>query len=97
MCLCLAAGAYAGSRRPTLQDIVLSPNPNSWAKAASVLYIDSPAGTGFSNSAVRSDYITNDQRTIDDLEVFARQFFKQYPELRAKDLYIAGAGCRPGT
>jgi hypothetical protein len=88
-----AAGADAAGKTPTLSDIQLKPNPHSWSKTASVLYIDSPAGTGFSYSDKTSDYVTNDKLTIDDLEVFVARFFQQYKQLRQLQLYIAGGTC----
>jgi serine carboxypeptidase-like clade 1 len=84
------AGADAAGRTPTLSDIQLNPNPHSWSKTASVLYIDSPAGTGFSYAEKPSDYVTNDKMTIDDLEVFVARFFEQYKQLQQLQLYIAG-------
>jgi hypothetical protein len=87
-----AAGADAARKTPTLSDIQLNPNPHSWSKTASVLYIDSPAGTGFSYAVKPSDYVTNDKMTIDDLEVFVAQFYEQYKQLRQLQLYIAGEG-----
>lgn len=85
-------GCFTGTSASTatLEDIVLNPNPYSWSKTANVLYIDSPAGTGMSYSKVTNDYATDDDRTIDDLEYFVERFFKEYPELKDLDLYIAG-------
>jgi serine carboxypeptidase-like clade 1 len=88
---CTAAGADAHSKTPTLSDIQLNPNPHSWSKTATVLYIDSPAGTGFSYADKPSGYVTNDTMTIDDLEVFLARFLEQYRQLRQLQLYIAGA------
>lgn len=89
-----AADAEAAGRQPTLSDIQLNPNPHSWSKTAHVLYIDSPAGTGFSYTPGESSYHTNDDKTIDDLEAFVEGFFKEHPWLQRQPLYIAGS-CGP--
>ncbi|WIA44590.1 hypothetical protein OEZ86_007312 [Tetradesmus obliquus] len=83
-------GADAHGQIPTMSDIELNPNPHSWSKTASVLYIDSPAGTGFSYADKPSGYVTNDTMSIDDLEAFVAKFFQQYPQLRQLQLYTAG-------
>eukprot|EP00879_Flechtneria_rotunda_P016121 GHRR01016863.1.p1 GENE.GHRR01016863.1~~GHRR01016863.1.p1 ORF type:complete len:501 (+),score=113.92 GHRR01016863.1:376-1878(+) len=83
-------GSNTSGRSPTVSDVVLSLNPYRWSQTAHVLYIDSPAGTGFSYSTVADDYWTNDQRTIDDLELFLAKFFVDYPHLRGLQLYVAG-------
>lgn len=84
------AAAEAGGRQPSLQDIQLHPNPHSWSRTAHVLYIDSPAGTGFSYTPGESTYHTDDDRTIRDLESFVAGFFQEHAWLREQPLYIAG-------
>ena len=49
-------------------------NPFSWSKAASMLYIDSPSGVGFSYSEEPGDYAVDDSRTAQDLYEFVVQF-----------------------
>jgi carboxypeptidase C (cathepsin A) len=56
-----------------------------------VLYIDSPAGTGFSYTpGQQGPYTTDDGATIGDLQVLVAGFFRQHPELARLPLYIAG-------
>ncbi|XP_065178746.1 uncharacterized protein LOC135809342 [Sycon ciliatum] len=65
-------------------------NPNSWNLVANMLYIEAPAGVGFSSSDSKMDYATNDSRTADDNLKFLLGFFEAYPELRSRDFYISG-------
>lgn len=59
-------------------------------KAATVVFLDSPAGVGLSYSETPRDYNTNDTQTAADTEVFLRRFFQRYPELGDLDFYITG-------
>jgi serine carboxypeptidase-like clade 2 len=67
----------------------LLPNNNSWNQLANVLYIESPAGTGFSY-ATSSHYSTNDTQTRDDAYSFLRGWLKQFPEYQGRPLYLSG-------
>lgn len=42
----------------------------NWFQAANILYVDSPAGVGFSYSKTRADYITGDLQTASDTHAF---------------------------
>lgn len=76
-------------------DVVLTPNPSSWSAAASVLYVDSPAGTGMSfTPGQRGPYSTNDTATIDDLEALLAGIMARYPHLAGLRLFIAGEARR---
>ncbi|XP_062006124.1 serine carboxypeptidase-like 20 [Rosa rugosa] len=70
---------------PTLQ-----PNPYSWSKVSNMLYLDSPAGVGFSYSEDPSQYVTGDLQTAADTHAFLLSWFKQYPEFLSNPFYISG-------
>lgn len=61
----------------------------SWNRLANVLYVEAPAGVGFSYSDNRADYTTNDQKTAQDNYVAIQQFFQRFPHLLQNDLYVS--------
>lgn len=63
--------------------------PHSWNKLANVLYVEAPAGVGFSFSDDQNDYTTNDTLTANDNYVAIQAFFEKFPERRANDFYIS--------
>ncbi|KAF1884030.1 hypothetical protein Lal_00012990 [Lupinus albus] len=65
-------------------------NPYSWSKVSNIIYLDSPAGVGFSYSKNKSDYNTGDLKTSIDSHTFLLEWFKLYPEFLANPLFLAG-------
>jgi len=67
-------------------------NPYSWNKLANMLYIESPAGAGFSilNSFIESELSMDDDIAAHDNLIAIIDFFNKFPSLRDKDLYISG-------
>jgi serine carboxypeptidase-like clade 1 len=69
----------------------LQVNPYSWNKVANILYLEAPAGVGFSFSENPSvDYNTNDNITAADNWAVLNSFFKSYSEFSSNDFYITG-------
>ncbi|XP_021673635.2 serine carboxypeptidase-like 20 isoform X2 [Hevea brasiliensis] len=68
----------------------LNLNPYSWSKVSSVIYLDSPAGVGFSYSDNTSFYQTGDKRTASDTHHFLIKWFKLFPEFLSNPFYISG-------
>uniref|UniRef100_A0A915M806 Carboxypeptidase n=1 Tax=Meloidogyne javanica TaxID=6303 RepID=A0A915M806_MELJA len=64
-------------------------NPHSWNNNASVVFIESPAGVGFSY-ATDGNVATNDNIAADDNYLAIKQFFKKYPKFLKNDIYITG-------
>eukprot|EP01103_Thecamoeba_quadrilineata_P014500 TRINITY_DN433_c0_g1_i1.p1 TRINITY_DN433_c0_g1~~TRINITY_DN433_c0_g1_i1.p1 ORF type:complete len:476 (-),score=107.33 TRINITY_DN433_c0_g1_i1:116-1543(-) len=62
----------------------------TWANVANVLYIEAPAGVGFSYSNTTADYNTNDTRTASDNYQFLVNFLQEYPQYQGRDTWIAG-------
>nr|GLL23215.1 serine carboxypeptidase-like 27 [Ipomoea trifida] len=63
----------------------LTLTPYAWNKEANLLFLDSPAGVGFSYSNTSSDLITGDQRTVKDAYIFLKR-----PQYNQRPFYIAG-------
>ncbi|XP_077500419.1 lysosomal protective protein-like [Amblyomma americanum] len=66
-------------------------NPYSWNKLASVLYLEAPAGVGFSYDP-SGNYTSNDDSTTDDIQGALLDFFSKFPSLKNNEFYIAGKG-----
>ncbi|KAK9290715.1 hypothetical protein L1049_008889 [Liquidambar formosana] len=70
---------------------ILLKNNYSWNKEANMLYLDSPAGVGFSYSANTSFYaLVNDEMTARDNAVFLQNWFTKFPEYKNRDFFITG-------
>ncbi|XP_024972919.1 serine carboxypeptidase-like 27 [Cynara cardunculus var. scolymus] len=66
-------------------------NPYSWNKLANLLFLESPAGVGYSYSNTTSDlYNSGDARTAEDSYVFLVNWFERFPQYKHRDFYIAG-------
>ncbi|BFI31886.1 serine carboxypeptidase-like clade II [Marchantia polymorpha subsp. ruderalis] len=65
-------------------------NPYSWNKESNVLYLESPAGVGFSYSNTTIDYVTDDERTAQDAFVFLHGWLEKFPEYQNRPFYMTG-------
>lgn len=61
-------------------EFVIKPNPEPWTKKASVLYIESPAGVGYSYAAGDDDRKHNDMSTSIDAFAALESFFVDFKE-----------------
>uniref|UniRef100_A0AAY4DZF7 Carboxypeptidase n=1 Tax=Denticeps clupeoides TaxID=299321 RepID=A0AAY4DZF7_9TELE len=64
-------------------------NPFSWNKVANVLYLESPAGVGFSYSDDQK-YETDDDLVAEDNYLALQSFFTKFPNFTKNDFYIFG-------
>ncbi|XP_018675275.2 serine carboxypeptidase-like 45 [Musa acuminata AAA Group] len=90
-CSSVGVGAFSenGPFRPKGE--VLVRNEYSWNKEANMLYLETPAGVGFSFSSDSSDYEgVNDRITARDNLVFLQRWFTKFPRYKGRDLYITG-------
>ncbi|KAJ6692040.1 CARBOXYPEPTIDASE [Salix purpurea] len=66
-------------------------NTHSWNYAANVLFLESPAGVGFSYSNTTSDYSkSGDKMTAEDNYVFLVNWLERFSEYKDRDFYISG-------
>lgn len=57
---------------------------------ANVLFLESPAGVGFSYSNTSSDYVIGDQQTAEDSYTFLVNWLERFPEYKTRDFLITG-------
>ncbi|XP_023156395.1 serine carboxypeptidase 1 [Zea mays] len=92
-CSSLGAGAMQelGPFRVNPDGKTLSRNRHSWNNVANVIFLESPAGVGFSYSNTSSDYDeSGDTRTAVDSYTFLLHWLERFPEYKGRDLYISG-------
>ncbi|TVU09857.1 hypothetical protein EJB05_43354, partial [Eragrostis curvula] len=92
-CSSLGAGAMMelGPFRVNADGKTLSRNRHAWNNVANVIFLESPAGVGFSYSNTTSDYEkSGDARTAVDAYVFLLNWLDRFPEYKGRDFYIAG-------
>ncbi|KAJ0981480.1 hypothetical protein J5N97_009735 [Dioscorea zingiberensis] len=66
-------------------------NENSWIEMANLIFLESPAGVGFSYSNTSSDYErSGDKRTAEDTFTFLVNWFERFPEYKSREFYITG-------
>ncbi|XWS72969.1 hypothetical protein CRYUN_Cryun02cG0085500 [Craigia yunnanensis] len=66
-------------------------NNYAWNNVANVIFLESPAGVGFSYSNTTSDYNhTGDKSTAEDAYTFLVNWFERFPQYKTRDFYITG-------
>ncbi|KAG6557705.1 hypothetical protein Mapa_000470 [Marchantia paleacea] len=74
----------------SIRDNAVVLNPFSWNRVSNVLYLESPAGVGFSYSNTSSDYTTDDEKTAQDAFTFMQGWVQKFPEYQNRTFFIAG-------
>ncbi|GFS94726.1 lysosomal protective protein [Nephila pilipes] len=64
-------------------------NTYAWNTVANVLFLETPAGVGFSY-ADNEDYATNDDATSYENYIALQHFFEKFPEFKKNDFYATG-------
>ncbi|BFZ00614.1 hypothetical protein BsWGS_03652 [Bradybaena similaris] len=67
----------------------LQANPYAWNQITNMIYLESPAGVGFSYSADKN-YSTDDDDVARNNLLALQDFFRKFPEYRRNDFYITG-------
>jgi serine carboxypeptidase-like clade 2 len=65
-------------------------NEYAWSNVANVIFLESPAGVGFSYSNRSSDYYVGDTRTAEDAYIFLVNWLERFPQYKTRDFYITG-------
>ncbi|KAL5473680.1 hypothetical protein EMCRGX_G028196 [Ephydatia muelleri] len=69
-------------------DVNQAYRPFTWVKAANVLFVDNPVGTGYSYVTDNSAYTTNVSQIADDLLTLFQAFLQQQPAFQNVPFYI---------
>jgi carboxypeptidase C (cathepsin A) len=78
-----------GPFRPK-EDLSLRLHPFSWNKVSNMLFVESPAGVGFSYSDnAKVDLSTDDDFVAEDNYNVLLSFYERFPEYRSNDLYLS--------
>lgn len=80
-----------GPFRPTDNGRRLVPNDFSWNKVANILFLDAPAGSGYSYDAT-GNYATDDDQAADDTYLAILDFYHKFTLYGTNDLYVIGQG-----
>jgi len=87
----IGAMAELGPFRINSDGKSLFKNDYAWSNVANMLFLESPAGVGFSYSNTTSDYDrSGDKNTADDAYIFIINWLERFPQYRTRDFYITG-------
>ncbi|XP_031273423.1 serine carboxypeptidase II-3-like [Pistacia vera] len=92
-CSSLAYGAMEelGPFRVNSDGKTLFRNEYAWNNVANVIFLESPAGVGFSYSNTSSDYANaGDKSTAEDAYTFLVNWLERFPQYKTRDFFIAG-------
>ncbi|KAK7351039.1 hypothetical protein VNO77_10179 [Canavalia gladiata] len=91
-CSSIGGGAFTelGPFYPRGDGRGLRRNSMSWNKASNLLFVESPAGVGWSYSNTTSDYNTGDASTANDMLLFLLKWYKKFPSYRSRGLFLTG-------
>ncbi|XP_047172205.1 serine carboxypeptidase 1-like [Vigna umbellata] len=92
-CSSLGYGAMQelGPFRVNSDGRTLHKNEYAWHNVANVIFLESPAGVGFSYSNTSSDYSnTGDKSTAMDSYTFLVKWLHRFPHYKSRDLFITG-------
>nr|XP_043611170.1 serine carboxypeptidase-like 13 [Erigeron canadensis] len=73
-----------------LANTTLKLNPNAWTQIANILFIDIPAGIGFSYAESKKGWISSDSMLATQANEFIKKFLIDHPKFLKSPLYIGG-------
>jgi vitellogenic carboxypeptidase-like protein len=68
----------------------LIPNPFTWNKQYSLMFVDNPVGAGWSFTQDVRGFVKNEDDVAENLHSLLLQFFDIFPDQRSVDFYVAG-------
>ncbi|EFC43820.1 predicted protein, partial [Naegleria gruberi] len=71
--------------------VTLEDNYYSWNQFANIIYLDAPAGVGYSYGNTSFYAVNSDDQTAQESRTFLVEFLTHYSQFRNSDLYISGA------
>ncbi|XP_045816122.1 serine carboxypeptidase-like 42 [Trifolium pratense] len=91
-CSSLGGGAFTelGPFYPTGDGRGVRRNSKSWNRASNLLFVESPAGVGWSYSNTTSDYNTGDTNTANDMLLFFLKWYEKFPSYKSRKLFLTG-------
>ncbi|XP_024634302.1 serine carboxypeptidase-like 43 isoform X2 [Medicago truncatula] len=92
-CSSIGGGAFTelGPFYPTGDGRGLRRNKKSWNRASNLLFVESPAGVGWSYSNTTSDYNNyDDTSTANDTLLFMLKWYEKFPSYRSRGLFLTG-------
>lgn len=72
------------------QNLNLQDRSTAWSLPYNVLYVDQPAGTGFSYTKNDLGYARNQDDVARNMWEALKQFYTMFPELKQNQLYVTG-------
>ncbi|CAK4663959.1 unnamed protein product [Aphanomyces euteiches] len=91
---CSSLGGFFTELGPFVveSDLSVKRNPYAWNRKANLVFLEFPAGVGFSQPVLNvSNY--NDDFTTDRAYEFLAQFLATYPAYKGRDFYVTGESC----
>ncbi|CAL5203989.1 unnamed protein product [Lathyrus oleraceus] len=91
-CSSIGGGAFTelGPFYPKGDGRGLSRNSKSWNKVSNLLFVESPAGVGWSYSNTTSDYTIGDDATANDMVLFLLKWYEKFPSYKSRKLFLTG-------
>ncbi|XP_024979949.1 serine carboxypeptidase-like 13 isoform X2 [Cynara cardunculus var. scolymus] len=74
----------------TLEKAVLEIKPHSWTKVANIIFVDQPAGSGFSYARTPEGYKANDTSSAMQTYQFLRKWLVDHPKFLKNPFYLGG-------
>ncbi|OAY84504.1 Serine carboxypeptidase-like 6, partial [Ananas comosus] len=88
--LWLTGGPGCSAFSGLVYEIVLVAPSFDFDNVSSIIFLDSPVGTGFSYSVLEEGYNSSDTKAVDQILIFLKKWFVDHPEFKSNPLYIGG-------